>query len=160
MNKKGDERVLGIYFFVILIIIALGIVSGVVTVYGQDIDIREAEVSLLRDQLVDCLVDRGDFNMVKFEDQDMLKLCKLNFEDQTLKYKDGKQQYAVKIDILDINSNLIKSKSFGNEALMIVCGSKGDVPVCLDTIMYLLEGGNPVYVKIKTVVRKNEQNNI
>ena len=59
-NKRGEgEKLVSIYWFVILIIITLGVVAGTLKVFGEDIDIREAEASLLKDKVVDCLIEKG-----------------------------------------------------------------------------------------------------
>ena len=52
INKKGGERVLSFYLFIIYIIVLIGIVSGVVLFRGSALDVRELEASILTDSLL------------------------------------------------------------------------------------------------------------
>ena len=59
INKKAGERVLSIYLFIIYIIVAVGIVSGVLLFFSSSLDIRKAEAEILGDKVIDCLVEQG-----------------------------------------------------------------------------------------------------
>jgi len=157
-NKKADERVLSVYWFVILVIIAVGVVSGVIHVFGANLDIREAEAGLLRDRIVDCLVHQGNLksevynSLESANDESLLQICNIDINDKTAKYKDAEQQYAIKIDF----------KEFGNQAFFVACDPKKEnVPKCIETTIYVLEEGEKIeggFLTIKTAVAKIEKN--
>lgn len=152
MNKKGDEKILIFYWIIILIIITIGIVAGVVHVFGSNLDIRKAEAGLLKEKLVDCLVDKGELNSRNYNSVNLLETCKINLNDNTAKYK-GIPQYA-------INLNLDGSeRNFGNSDLLneALCNQENQ-PACISSIIYVLENNQGKFLAIKIAVRKTEKN--
>ena len=53
-NKRGD-KILSIYWFAILLIIAGGIFGMVYVFYGTPYDVREIETRVLTNQIADCI---------------------------------------------------------------------------------------------------------
>jgi hypothetical protein len=163
MNRKGGERILFVYWFAIAVIVTIGIVAGVLKVAGSNMDVRLAETGLLRDRLVDCLINQGEFNMAVFndlesyDDETLLQACKIDLEDKTQKYK-GTEQYAVELGLYDENLNLIEKKQFGNFAFFVSCGVAGEGLVCLERMVYVLEKGRGRFLKINIAIDKNEKN--
>lgn len=162
-GKKGDEKLLSIYWFVILIIITIGIVAGVLHVFGSNVDVRMAEAGLLRDKIVECLVDKGELvrNL-----PDSLKECKIDLNDNTEKYKD-REQYAVKLELYDENLNFLEERKFGNTAFFAVacydCYERANefnekAPRGEDVTLYVLDKGKGRFLVIKTAVDKYEKN--
>jgi len=148
IGKQGGERVLSIYWFIILGIILVGIVSGVLNVFGSSFDVRTAEAGLLKEKVVDCLVSGGRLNAEIYESEDLLSECAIDLDDKTSTYKDESQQYAIKIG----------DKEFGNQQLFVQCGLSEDFAKCLDTTIYVLNGDEEMFLEIKTAVGKEEQN--
>ena len=145
MDKIGGERLLSLYWFVILGIITVGIVSGVLYVTGSNMDAREAEASLLKEKLVDCLVDGGKLNERIYSSDNLLEQCRINLEDS--KYEEV--QYAIQID---------DDKKFGNQRLLVLCDVKSKEVRCVETKIYVLNNNKGTDLTIKTVVGKEEQN--
>ena len=56
MNKKGGDKIISVYWFAIIFIVATGIVYMVLSFYGKPYDIREIEVDLLTDKIEDAKI--------------------------------------------------------------------------------------------------------
>jgi len=88
MNKKGS-KIISVYWFVILVIIAGGIVAMVNVFYSSPYDVRVVESEILSMKIADCIVQGGKMNSLlispkgvfkeEFRDT-FLKKCKLNFD--------------------------------------------------------------------------------
>ncbi|MEJ2497249.1 MAG: hypothetical protein P8Y43_07230 [Sulfurovaceae bacterium] len=73
MNKKGTDKLLSMYWFLILFLVAGGIFAMVTVFYSSPYDVREIEAEILADKTLDCisytgklssfvLNDSGEFN--------------------------------------------------------------------------------------------------
>ena len=143
MNKKAGQRVLIFYWVIIMIIVLIGIVSGVLHVFSGNIDIRRAEAGLLRDRIVSCLIDKGKFKTEIYESEDLLNKCKIKIS----------EEHAVQLEIDG------QKKIFGNENLLETCeNSEKNFPRCIKTTIYVLKQNEQAYLKITTAVDKNEKN--
>jgi len=155
MNKKGEgEKVLAVWWILVIVIITIGIVSGVLSVFGRPIDIREAEADILRDKVVDCLVEDGKLNSAKYQNlisgdlDSLLSVCKIDLRDKTEKYE-GTEQYALQIN----------KKDFGKVSFFQTCDLDEDVfPRCSEITIYVLDGGKGKFLTIKSAVNKKEKN--
>jgi len=88
-SRKAASKMLSLYWFAILVIIAGGIFAMVVTFYGHPYDIRPIEADILSDKTADCLSQKGELNKDIFNTssgnfseefkEDFLKECGLNF---------------------------------------------------------------------------------
>ena len=140
-NKKAGERILSIYLFIIYIIVAIGIVSGVLLVYGSKLDIREIEAEVLSDKVIDCLTEQGNLDLGVFEhDFDLLSFCGFDFKDNSGKYQ-GEEQYGVSVELFDFDSleELKEKKIFGREDFLEFCGLEGKkIPKCSEKKIYVL----------------------
>lgn len=157
-NKKGGERVLSIYLFIIYIIVAVGIVSGVIIFYGKPLDVRSLEAEILTDKVIDCLVEQGELKSEVGDSFDLLKNCKFDFKDNTRKYE-GDERYAVKVELYDFNTGgLIKPLPIaGDISFFEFCNMEGDkIPRCNEKQVYVLEGENKILLKINSAVGKVE----
>ena len=57
-DKKG-EKLLSIWWFFVIAVVATGITVGVLIYYSASIDMREAEAELLSEKIFDCVVEEG-----------------------------------------------------------------------------------------------------
>ncbi len=79
LNKKGGEKLLSIWWFLVLIIIAAGIVIGTLVFYSSDVDIRAVEADVLSNRIVNCFIERGHLNTVVLnKDFGIFEKCGLN----------------------------------------------------------------------------------
>ncbi len=162
MNKKAGERVLSIYLFIIYIIVAIGIVSGVLLFYGPS-DIRETEASVLTDKVIDCLVDGGELEKEIFNNPfDLMSFCDFDFKDNTLKYQ-GEEQYAVQVELYDFEKNLLRGSGkipiVGKKDYLEFCDLGGkNLPKCNEKSIYVLFHRQKYLLKVKSAVGKVEKN--
>ena len=137
-NKRGEgEKLVSIYWFVILIIITLGVVAGTLKVFGEDIDIREAEASLLKDKVVDCLIEKGELNS-KYGDLESNNLESLSNVCNIMLNQD----YYV----------MINNNEFGDSGILVECDL--NQARCYKTSIFVLNNGEKMFLEIKTGVRK------
>ena len=169
-NKKGGERILSLYLFIIYIIVCVGVVSGVILFYGTGLDIRIAEVGVLSDKVIDCITDSGNLDeKVLKDDFDLLNFCNFDFKDNSGFYK-GEEQYGVRIELFDINScndengtiicsNEIKKIEAGRKDFLEYCELKGEkIPKCDKKEVYVLNSEKEVLMKITGAVGQTEKN--
>ncbi len=80
-NKKGmGEKLLFFIFFLMMLIVALGLAGGVYSFFGRAyFDVRQTEADILFNKVVDCM-DENDFFANEFEGNKELffEKCRLN----------------------------------------------------------------------------------
>lgn len=159
MNKQGDERILSMYWFILFVIVAIAIVSAVYLFYSHPIDVREAEAGILADRVIGCIVQNGVLNSGKLDEISKSTIensCKLILKDESIgKYKDMKSQYYIQ---LEAKGKLIQE---GDSDFLAFCKEKSkiNIPVCVDRELFALDENKEfTIIKIKTIVRKVEQN--
>ncbi len=169
MNKRGD-KVLSIYWFAVLIVVAGGIFGMVYVFYGTPYDVREIEAHVLINQIADCisyagkinanLISEGQFN--QGYEENFLKTCHLNFKSVDW----GDEQYYTEIKFYkleDLNEPVF-SVNAGDNKWLSSCALQGDrekerLAKCVKGNFYSLDDKNNQYIiKILTVVRKSEKN--
>ena len=135
-DKKGD-KILSIYWFAILVIVAVGIVAMVVVFYGKPYDVRQEESGILTMKISDCL-SNGKYINKNINNENILAECHLVLNDE----------YYFEIDNLGIKQ--------GNSNLKEYCG-KGESVACDEKNVYYLDENNQgTSIKILSVIRKNE----
>jgi len=141
MNRRGTDKILSVYWFAILLIVAVGVVMMVVTFYGHPYDVRNVEANILANKVVDCLYSVDGKLDESLLGEDLLKNCKLDFGD-------GEEYY------FEIGPN-----KEGNLNLEDACDRKDKSVVCVKRIFYAPDGYGKGYpIEILTAVRKTEQN--
>jgi hypothetical protein len=58
-NKKGSEKLLSIWWFFVLVIVLVAIVTGVLIFYSVDLDLKSYEAKYLSEKLMKCFSDNG-----------------------------------------------------------------------------------------------------
>ena len=162
-NKKGD-KLISVYWFIILFIVAAAIVYMVSSFYGEPYDIREAEAYALINKVSGCLSEAGHLKEgVLSEDfrESFMEKCKLNFETEDVYGWRERGQYYVEVNFYDfLEGRGVSTIKKGNEALKMDCGSKGKTfPVCLERSFYILDREKNQYqTDVLSIVRKSEKN--
>jgi hypothetical protein len=83
-NKKGADKMLSMYWFVIVLIVSFGIFAMVYVFYSAPYEIREMESEILSNKIADCFSRQGRINPGIFSEQgfnsdfDLLRECKIN----------------------------------------------------------------------------------
>lgn len=176
-NKKAAEKILSIYWFIILIITVVGIYGMVMLYYGHPYDIRQLEADLLTNKVANCISNKGlvepeVFNKPSLElskgfQEDFLDKCNITFSVEP--HKDWKEvQYYIEINFYlytDSQSNPqpLGSISKGEKTLKEYCEStqKRDykrLPKCINKRFLTLYGTDLILVDIFSAVRKSEKN--
>ncbi len=173
MNKKGADKILSVYWFAILIIIAGAIVAMVSVFYGYPYDVRDIEANMIVNKISDCLSQDGRlnpdlFSETGFNKEFSLHNCNFNFETEK-KFKPGESftnetQYYVEINFYNLttNENVFKI-SQGNSNFLADCEIESEdyerLVKCVDRNFYSLDDSENVYsINILSVIRKTEKN--
>ncbi len=163
-NKRGGDKIISVYWFFILFIVAGAIVFITYSFYGKPYDIRELEASALTNRVADCLANSGylkeEVLTVDFLNN-FLEKCNLNFDTEDVYDWKSQGQYYVEAEISDFNSKTkISSTSAGNVNLKDFCDAKGKfLPICLKRSFYSIDNKNAQYqINILSIVRKTEKN--
>jgi hypothetical protein len=175
LNKKGTDKMISVYWFVILFIVAAAVFYMAVVFYGEPYDIREREAKILINQIADCISQGGEIRegiineggTLGLTNGNILSKCHLNFNVEDFKEWKTQEQFYVEINFYEfdefssdkLGSKFVDEIIVGNKNLNEYCDKKGEnFPVCVKRDFYVLIHGNPCIVKIKSIVRKTEKN--
>ena len=157
-NKKGAEKVISVYWFAILILVAGAISYMVFSFYGNPYDVRYIESNILISNVADCISDNGRLSFELNDGSvDLEKLCHINFDTG-----DNDIQYFIEIEFYDFNTN--ESTGYlvdaGNENLKLFLeSSPGSSSVkLLSKKLYVTDNGRELIAKISTIINKAEEN--
>ena len=166
LNKKANEQTLSIYWFVLLFIIAGAIVFGVSMLYGNPMDVRSTEASILADHIGDCISQGGKMThpMEYWTNENVLDTCgiSLNVEDA---FEWDNDQIYFNISFINFNDNgvysstdIFKEIAVGNSGFLYLCNEGETSPVCIQRQFFVLDNNEEVLVKVFTAIRKTEKN--
>jgi hypothetical protein len=176
MNKRGTDKILSLYWFVLLTIIAGGVFAMVYIFYGSPYDVREIESGLLAEKVADCISTKGIIDSDLFSGKDFNKninntfqsKCSITFhvEDE---YRDEQIiQYYYKVEFYTPSNLTIPLFSFynGNNNWETDCfvkkGNNKDyarLAKCTEKRFYAVnKGGEQYLIKILSVIGKSEKN--
>ena len=156
-NKRG-EKLISVYWFAILFIVAASIVYMTALFYGDPYDVRKLEADILTDQIADCF-SKGVYFNGEINEENFLQKCNLNFDVGDVSGSGEEGKYYVEVEIL----NFGEEDSFldieeGNVNLNLNCGLEGKTQLhCLERSFYSIdERGNRYQINILSVVGKGE----
>jgi len=164
MRKKGAEKILAVYWFAILLIVAGAIAYMVSSFYGNPYDIRDIEAGILTDKIASCVGDGGylreDFFTPDFN-ENFLEKCGLTLQtEDTYGWKNN--QYYLKLSVRNFNSfdDPFLEISEGTSSLGDFCGLEGATnPYCLKRSFYVIDKQQNQYqIDTLVIVRKTEKN--
>jgi len=170
-NRKAAEKIISIYWFAILIIIAGAVVAMVSLFYGAPYDVRSTEANIMINQVSNCLSENGKLNQKLFsedktfnENYNLKEECNLIFETE---FKNVGGEYFLEADFYDLNnsSGKVFELSEGNFNLKADCKiAEGEkeykrLSKCVDREFYSLGSSDNVFkIKITSAVKKTEKN--
>lgn len=124
MNKRGD-KIISVYWFVILFIVAGAVVYMAALFYGAPYDVREAETRILTNQIADCLSEGGYLRGGILGNEDFknnfLQKCNLNFNVEDVYGWKEQEQYYVEVHFYELDQNAVDG--FGEKVFDIVEGN-------------------------------------
>jgi len=150
LYKKGDEKLLSIWMFIIWFIIAFAIVSGVWIFYSAKIDIKELQAQALNNRLSDCIADKGINNLD--DKEKIFSECRIN---------KNFNNFYFRIDIYDsISSTKIKSISAGYPDLELQYNlreksSAENFARCLENEIVVYDSGENKNLIVKMIACSN-----
>ena len=165
-NKKG--KLISVYWFAILVIVAGGIVLMVNTFYSNPYDIREIEANILSAKVADCIYFGGEINdklmngesfREDFQDT-FLEKCSLSFE--TGKELETPPYYTEAEFFLEGNlQKTVFTLSAGNKNWKPDCeidvNERDTLAVCSEKEFYMRTKQDTLYlVKITSILGKNK----
>ena len=163
-NKTGADKIISVYWFVILFIVAAAIAYMVFSFYGKPYDVRELEANALTNRVADCVSEKGflkeEVLMEDFKEKFLVQ-CDLNFKVEDVYDWKNQGQYYVEVEILDFNSKgKISEASSGNENLKDFCELEGEkLPICIKRSFYSIDRKNVQYqINILSIVKKIDKN--
>jgi len=171
MKKKGGAKIIALYWFVILMIVAGGIFAMVYSFYYHPYDVREIEGKIIINQIADCLSNQGELSSELFDEEgfsasyknNFLSECHINFNVEESWNKEP--QYYFKIDFY-------KSEDLENSVFNILKGSlelvasceiqeekeyKREVK-CVEDNFFSFNGEDLYLIKILAIIKKTEKN--
>jgi len=157
MNRSGAEKVMSVYWFAILLLVAVGVFIMVYNFYHHPYDVREIEANIIVNNVADCVSNGGVLQSSVLEPDfatNFLDFCNLNFETD-----DEDPQYYVSLEVSGLSV-----ASEGNRNLISSCGVESEVEdeklaKCAERSFYSLDSnGNLIEVNILSIVRKTEKN--
>jgi len=171
VNKKGGEKLISLYWFLIIILIASGIYLMSHAFYHTPYDVREIEANILAEKTADCLVKGGEMNPNLINEQGIfrdefldifMKECSLSFAVQ--------QEWDVEQYYLEVN--IFNGDNLGTSVFDIKEGNPNWKPdctlkekgykrlvSCVEKKFYTMDKSQKMYlIKITSMVRKTEQN--
>jgi len=127
LKDKRGEKMFSIWWFIVITMVGVGIVSGVLIFYSAEVDVREEEAKALYSTLNECLIRQGELYEKSLKGEfDVYSSCGLSKE-----VFEGESNYFFKINFLDEKGNAlrnsIKRDSSGFEAdCKILEGKEGE----------------------------------
>lgn len=169
-NKKGTDKYLAIYWFLIVAIVTVGIFGMTYVFYGTPYDVRNVEANLLLNRVADCVSYAGRINTTFISNSqfyqktgdDFLKECHLNFVSS--EWNDV--QYYTEVSFYttsNLNNPVLDIKA-GNNNWAADCAIQGNnqqanLPQCVQKSFYSVDDASNQYIiKILTAVAKSEKN--
>jgi len=170
INKKGD-KLLSIYWFAILVIVAVGVVLMVNSFYGKNYDVRKQESEILGQKVADCIYFGGEFNPLLLNNQggfredfkdNFLEKCSLNL---TINEEFKRPPYYFEVEFF-LEEDLRKSSlliSEGNKNWKSDCdvsvSGKSKLATCFNQEFFAKLNSDSVYlIKVLSIVGKVEEN--
>lgn len=170
MKNKRGEKLISIYWFLILTIIVVGVVMMVRTFYGTPYDVRSLETEVLSNHVSNCISTGGRMNPLliwpttgqyqeSFKDT-FAEKCKINFaghnEFDTI-------EYYVEVNLYNkFDKKPIAAFFEGNKNWIGDCQASNEyknLAECFNSTFYSSDNvGNIYRVEILSIVHKIEEN--
>jgi len=164
MNNRGD-KLISVYWFAILILVAGGIIAMVLIFYGAQYDVREIEGEIMNNKISDCISYKGLINENVFEknyQDNLLKNCHVTFNVEE-SWTDIQYYFDVKIFGIENIDETVAEFSEGNKNLISSCEIANEnyekLAKCSNGKFYAIGEENKQYlIQILSIVRKSEKN--
>ncbi|HIH52420.1 MAG TPA: hypothetical protein HA284_02695 [Nanoarchaeota archaeon] len=170
INKKGD-KLISVYWFAILVIVAVGIVLMVNTFYGENYDVRSQEAEILAQKVADCIYFGGEFNPLIINPQggfredfkdNFLKMCNFNF---TIEGSLERPPYYLEVgffsdgDLKKSSFNILAGNKNWKSDCSVGVSQRANLVTCNEKEFFAVTKSDSVYlIKILSIVGKVDEN--
>jgi len=124
MKNKSGSKVLSVYWFAILFIVAGAVAYMVILFYGAPYDVREIESNILTTQIANCLSQGGYLKegiLTESFKENFLEECDLNLEvEDSYGWNEG-SEYYIEVGIHEFEESAVRG--MGSAILEIVEGN-------------------------------------
>lgn len=123
MDKKGADKFLSIFWFLILFLVAGAVVYMAFLFYGAPYNIRNTEGQILGDKIANCLTSKGYLDNTIFSPEfknNFLEACHINLDTEDFSDWKNNQQYYAGVEIYNFDENV--PTLTGNELLNLSAG--------------------------------------
>lgn len=163
------DKIISVYWFAVLLIVAGAVVYMVSSFYGNPYDIRDYETQTLISHVAECVIPNNYLDkkfVSEYESENFLSDCRINFATESDFGWDATGQYFFNLKIQDFNSGeSFFDNSFGNLNINDLCTlQKNEItgeklPFCLERKFYSVDSDGTQYlVIINAAIDKNEKN--
>jgi len=173
-NKVGADKVISVYWFAVIVIIAGGVIAMASNFYGAPYDVRGVESEILSEKVSDCISFQGKLNEGLFNEsskdnftedfqKNFFEICGLNFD---VGGRSG--EYFTQVVFYDLSEAEVFEMEKGNINLFPSCfieaSSDEDYetfPKCNEKRFYSVspfDSEKQYLVRVISGVRKNEDN--
>jgi len=168
-NKKGD-KLISIYWFLILTIIVVGIVIMVNSFYGTPYDVRVLEAEILNNHISNCISSGGKMNpfliwpttgqyQESFRD-DFTERCRINFAGHN--YFDP-LEYYVEVNLYNkFDKQPFATLFYGNKNWIGDCQANDkyqNLATCFNSTFYSSDNLENLYkIEVLSIVHKIDKN--
>jgi len=122
-NKRGADKFLSIFWFMILFLVAGAVVYMAFLFYGSPYNIRNTEGQILGDKIADCLTSKGYLNDAVFSSEfrnNFLDVCHINLDTEDFSNWKNRNQYYIGVGIYSFDESV--PRLTGNELLNLSAG--------------------------------------
>jgi hypothetical protein len=176
-GKTGTDKVVSVYWFAVIVIIAGGVFAMAYSFYGHPYDVREIEGDILANKIADCISVQGRLNEKlhsesggfdgNFSD-DFYSICNFNFNSESDYGWDKTAQYFTEINfynLSDTENSVFEIKkgnmNYKQDCYMTDKKNKDykKFAKCSEKRIYALDDSGKQYlIKILAGVAKTEKN--
>jgi hypothetical protein len=156
-DKRG--KILSLWWFIMVLAVAGGIIGMAVSFYGRPYDVRDIEANLLIDKLANCISYNGKINdgfLSENVKDNFLEECHINFSLE-------KDEFFYRVSFYNLTDlkNPFVNFNGGNFNLESFCGIEQEeaLPKCVSKGFYSVGNETNQYlIKILVAVNKQKQN--
>lgn len=108
MNKKGADKFLSVYWFLILFLVAGAVIYMASLFYGSPFDVRDIEGNIMADQIANCITSQGylDDKIFSSDFQNNFPAdCGINFSTEDFSDWQSNGQYYAELSAYKFNQN-------------------------------------------------------
>ncbi|MCA9487422.1 MAG: hypothetical protein KC516_00495 [Nanoarchaeota archaeon] len=167
-SKKGGDKIISVYWFFILVLVAGGVFLMVSNFYGHPYDVREVEADILANQVSDCVYYGGKLNQNVFlvpEQKIFSELFANNFLEECGFTFGSVPEYYFEINFYEypVPGNSLYEISKGDPNWKTDCELKDEgyekLVTCVEKDFFAKNVDGTIYfIKVLSMVRKTEQN--